>query len=81
MLGHGETEAEILEALADLRAVACDYLTLGQYMQPTLDHRPVERYWTPAEFEALGERARQMGFKQVRSGPLVRSSYHAAEML
>jgi lipoic acid synthetase len=80
MLGHGETEAEVLETLADLRAVGCDCLTLGQYLQPSLAHRPVSRYWTPAEFEQLGSLARQMGFRQVRSGPLVRSSYHAAAM-
>ncbi|MGQ9836466.1 MAG: lipoyl synthase [Cyanobacteriota bacterium] len=80
MLGHGETYAEILQTLRDLRAVGCDRLTLGQYLQPSLAHRPVERYWTPEEFAELGEIARQMGFQQVRSGPLVRSSYHAAEM-
>ncbi|GAB4214473.1 MAG: lipoyl synthase [Synechococcales cyanobacterium] len=80
MLGHGESEAEILETLADLRAVSCDCLTLGQYLQPSLEHRPVERYWTPAEFDHLGSLARDMGFRQVRSGPLVRSSYHAAAM-
>lgn len=79
MLGHGETEAEILETLMDLRSVQCDRVTLGQYLQPSLDHLPVQRYWTPAEFEALGEKARLMGFSQVRSGPLVRSSYHAGD--
>jgi lipoic acid synthetase len=79
MLGHGETEAEILEALADLRSVACDRVTLGQYLRPSLDHLPVQKYWTPAEFERLGEIAREMGFSHVRSGPLVRSSYHAGE--
>lgn len=77
MLGHGETEAEILQTLADLRAVECDRLTLGQYLQPSLEHLPVQRYWTPAEFEQLGNHAKSMGFAQVRSGPLVRSSYHA----
>jgi len=79
MLGHGETEAEILQTLGDLRSVQCDRLTLGQYLQPSLDHLPVQRYWTPPEFEHLGEIARSMGFSQVRSGPLVRSSYHAGE--
>lgn len=79
MLGHGETEAEVIAAMQDLRAVGCDRLTLGQYLQPSLRHLPVRRYWTPAEFESLGEIARAMGFKQVRSGPLVRSSYHAGE--
>lgn len=79
MLGHGETEAEILETLQDLRAVACDRLTLGQYMRPSLDHLPVQKYWTPEEFDRLGAIAREMGFSHVRSGPLVRSSYHAGE--
>lgn len=79
MLGHGETEAEILETLQDLRGVNCDRLTLGQYMRPSLAHLPVQKYWTPKEFEKLGEIARSLGFSQVRSGPLVRSSYHAGE--
>lgn len=79
MLGHGETEAEILDALRDLRAVGCDRLTLGQYMRPSLEHLPVQKYWTPDEFDRLGEVAREMGFLHVRSGPLVRSSYHAGE--
>ena len=79
MLGHGETEAEIVEAMADLRDAGCDRLTLGQYMRPSLEHLPVRKYWTPAEFDCLGGIAREMGFQQVRSGPLVRSSYHAGE--
>ncbi len=79
MLGHGETESEIIETLRDLRAVGCDRVTLGQYMRPSLEHLPVQKYWTPAEFEQLGDRAREMGFSHVRSGPLVRSSYHAGE--
>lgn len=79
MLGHGETEAEILETLQDLRAVGCDRLTLGQYMRPSLEHLPVQKYWTPEEFARLGEVARELGFAHVRSGPLVRSSYHAGE--
>ncbi len=79
MVGHGETQAELVEAMADLRAAGCDRLTLGQYMRPSLDHLPVQRYWTPAEFDQLGEIARKMGFAHVRSGPLVRSSYHAGE--
>jgi lipoyl synthase len=77
MLGHGETEAEIIETLQDLRAADCDRLTLGQYMQPSLAHLPVQKYWTPEEFDRLGAMAREMGFSHVRSGPLVRSSYHA----
>ena len=80
MLGHGETEAEILQAMEDLRGVDCDRLTLGQYMRPSLAHLPVRKYWTPEEFDRLGEIAKSMGFTHVRSGPLVRSSYHAAEI-
>jgi lipoic acid synthetase len=79
MVGHGETEAELIEAMTDLRAVGCDRITLGQYLRPSLDHRPVERYWPPADFERLGAMARELGFDHVRSGPLVRSSYHAGE--
>ncbi|MEA5533698.1 lipoyl synthase [Crocosphaera sp. XPORK-15E] len=79
MLGHGETESEIIETLKDLRRVDCDRLTLGQYMRPSLEHLPVHKYWTPDEFERLGEIARSLGFSHVRSGPLVRSSYHAGE--
>lgn len=79
MLGHGETETEIVETMTDLRAVGCDRLTLGQYMRPSLQHLPVQKYWTPAEFDRLGAIARDIGFTHVRSGPLVRSSYHAGE--
>ena len=77
MLGLGETEAEVVQTLQDLRNVDCQRLTLGQYLRPSLAHIPVARYWTPAEFEELGVIARELGFQQVRSGPLVRSSYHA----
>jgi lipoic acid synthetase len=79
MLGLGETDEEVLAALKDLRAVGCDILTLGQYLQPTLKHLPVIEYVTPAEFEAFGSQARAMGFIHVASGPMVRSSYHADE--
>jgi lipoic acid synthetase len=79
MLGLGETAAEVEEAMVDLRAVDCQRLTLGQYLRPSLAHMPVDRYWQPEEFEALAATARRLGFDQVRSGPLVRSSYHAAE--
>ncbi|MEB3264270.1 MAG: lipoyl synthase [Synechococcus sp.] len=78
MLGLGETAAEVEATLRDLRAVDCQRLTLGQYLRPSLDHLPVARYWSPEEFEELGALARGLGFSQVRSGPLVRSSYHAA---
>lgn len=80
MLGLGETRDELLETLADLRAHRVDLLTLGQYLQPSLEHLPVVRYVPPEEFDALGRLARAMGFKQVASGPFVRSSYHAREM-
>ena len=79
MLGHGETETEIIETLKDLRKVGCDNLTLGQYMRPSLEHLPVQKYWTPEEFEKLGEIGRSLGFCNVRSGPLVRSSYYAGQ--
>ena len=79
MLGLGESRQEVLQTLQDLRSVDCQRLTLGQYLRPSLAHIPVARYWTPAEFEELGAAARELGFAQVRSGPLVRSSYHAAD--
>ncbi|MBK1987716.1 lipoyl synthase [Sphaerospermopsis aphanizomenoides BCCUSP55] len=79
MLGHGETKEEVIETMADLRAVGCDRLTLGQYMRPSLEHLPVQKYWTPEEFDQLGRIAAEMGFTHVRSAPLVRSSYHAGE--
>ncbi|WP_018140337.1 lipoyl synthase [Thioalkalivibrio sp. ALJ7] len=77
MLGLGETRDELLEVLQDLRDHGCDMLTLGQYLQPSRHHLPVTRFLSPEEFDELGERAREMGFKQVASGPMVRSSYHA----
>lgn len=80
MLGHGETREEVIETMVDLRAIECDRITLGQYMRPSLAHLPVQKYWTPAEFEELGKIAEEMGFSHVRSGPLVRSSYHAGSV-
>lgn len=80
MLGLGETTEELFETLADLRAVGCDFLTLGQYLQPTPRHLSVIRYLPPAEFDELGRLARTLGFAEVASGPFVRSSYHADEM-
>ena len=74
-----EAAAEVIEAMRDLRAVDCQRITLGQYLRPSLAHIPVARYWTPEEFNQLGDTARELGFAQVRSGPLVRSSYHAAD--
>ena len=81
MLGLGETTEEVLEVLADLRSVRCDTLTLGQYLAPTLKHIPVKRFVPPAEFDELARLARGLGFSHVASGPLVRSSYHADEMV
>ena len=77
MLGLGETNEEVLQVLQDLRDHGVDMLTLGQYLQPSLNHLPVDRFVPPAEFDELGAAARAMGFKHVASGPLVRSSYHA----
>jgi lipoic acid synthetase len=77
MLGLGETRDEVLEVLRDLREQGCDMLTLGQYLQPSRDHFPVRRYWTPDEFEDLRVIAESMGFSNVASAPMVRSSYHA----
>ena len=80
MLGLGETHQELLDTLADLLDAGCRMLTLGQYLQPSADCLPVTRYLPPEEFDALGRAARQIGFRQVASGPFVRSSYHAREM-
>jgi lipoic acid synthetase len=79
MLGLGETEEELLQALSDLRNSNCDILTLGQYLQPSLKHLPVVEFVTPAKFAEYKLRAEEMGFVHVASGPMVRSSYHADE--
>jgi lipoyl synthase len=82
MLGIGETIDELMDVLADLRAIRCDIITMGQYLAPTLKHSiPVARYVPPEEFDWLAAKARLMGFKQVVAGPFVRSSYHADEMV
>ena len=81
MLGVGEEWHEILEAMDDLRAAGCDILTIGQYLQPSPSHLPVERYVHPDEFRALKEEGLKRGFRHVESGPLVRSSYHAREQV
>jgi len=80
MLGLGESRDELLECLRDLRAHGCDFLTLGQYLQPGPKYLPVVRYVPPDEFVELGKLAKELGFKQVAAGPFVRSSYHAREM-
>ncbi len=79
MLGLGEERAELISVLRDLRAAGCEIVTLGQYLRPSRDHLPVERYVTPAEFAELKAEALAMGFGHVEAGPLVRSSYHAWE--
>ena len=81
MLGLGETNGEVLDAIRDLRGVGCDILTLGQYLRPSAEHIPVARYVPPAEFAQLKEAALAMGFRHVESGPLVRSSYHARDQV
>lgn len=81
MLGVGETVDELFDVFADLRAIRCDVLTLGQYLAPTAKHIPVARFVPPAEFDSLAASARLLGFKQVVAGPYVRSSYHAADMV
>jgi lipoyl synthase len=77
MLGLGEKTDEVLAVMRDLRSVRCDILTLGQYLQPTREHLPVDRFVDPEEFQMLKDRGKEMGFRHVESGPLVRSSYHA----
>jgi lipoyl synthase len=81
MLGLGETRDELLTVFADLRANGVDVLTVGQYLRPSLRHLPVERHVTPEEFADLKLVAREMGFRHVESGPMVRSSYHAHAQL
>ncbi len=80
MLGLGETHDEVLDVAADLRGIGVDMLTIGQYLRPTPDHLPVERFVPPEEFDLIGAQCRRLGFSMVASGPFVRSSYHAGEM-
>jgi len=79
MLGLGETIEEVHQVMRDLRAARVDILTLGQYLRPSLKHLPVIRHVTPGEFAELKRLGYELGFKHVESGPLVRSSYHAAD--
>ena len=79
MVGLGETVTELLETMEDLRNTQCDILTVGQYLSPSSRHLPIQRYYTPEEFEEIKEAGIEMGFRHVESGPLVRSSYHAGE--
>ena len=78
MVGLGETAAEVLETMQELRQVGVSILTIGQYLQPSRKHLPIERYYTPEEFETFRQRGLDMGFQWVESAPLVRSSYRAA---
>jgi lipoic acid synthetase len=79
MVGFGENCGDIKSLIDDLASVGCNNLTIGQYLQPTRDHWPVKRYYWPEEFDQFAEMAYRNGFKRVESGPLVRSSYHAAK--
>ena len=79
MVGMGEAKEEIIEAMEDLRKASCDIFTIGQYLQPSLNHLPSSKYYTPEEFRKFKEIGEEMGFLHIESGPLVRSSYHAAE--
>ena len=79
MVGLGESWAEIVETMRDLRAVGCDLLTIGQYLRPSEKHIPLAKWYTPEEFDWLRQEGEALGFKHVASGPLVRSSYHADE--
>jgi lipoic acid synthetase len=81
MVGLGETEDEVLQLLRDLRGSGCDIATIGQYLQPHERRLPIERYYTPEQFERLRHQGEAMGFVHVEAGPLVRSSYHARRAL
>lgn len=81
MVGVGEAVSEIIQVMTDLRLVGCDILTIGQYLRPSQDHAPIDRYYTPEEFAELREAGLAMGFRHVESAPLVRSSYHAAKQM
>jgi lipoic acid synthetase len=79
MVGLGETTAEVLQVMADLRSVDCDILTIGQYLRPSAGHLEIKEFVTPDTFAWYAEKGREMGFLYVASAPFVRSSYHAAE--
>ena len=79
MVGLGETMDEIVQTMEDLRKVDCELLTIGQYLRPSQKHAPISKWYTPKEFEELRKQGENLGFKNVASGPLVRSSYHAEE--
>ena len=77
MVGLGETKDEILQVMDDLKSADVDFLTIGQYLQPSVKHFPLDRYYSPNEFKGLGDIAKTKGFLLVSSSPLTRSSYHA----
>ena len=79
MLGLGETKEEVLQVMDDMRVAGVDFITIGQYLQPTRKHAPIDRFWEPEEFKALETIARAKGFLMVSSSPLTRSSHHAGE--
>ena len=79
MVGLGETRDEILQVMDDLKSADVDFLTIGQYLQPSVKHFPLDRYYKPEEFKVLGDIAKAKGFLLVSSSPLTRSSYHADE--
>lgn len=79
MVGLGETKEEVAQVMDDMRAADIDFLTIGQYLQPTAKHAPLDRFWTPEEFEQLEKMARAKGFLMVSASPLTRSSHHAGE--
>ena len=81
MVGLGEEEDEVMRVLEDLRSVGCRFVTIGQYLQPSKRHLPVDRYVDAEEFRRYARQARRLGFQRVQSGPLVRSSYHAADFV
>lgn len=81
MLGLGENDGEVRRTLRDLREAGVSIVTIGQYLPPSAAHWPLARYVTPEEFEAYGAFARELGFRAVASAPLVRSSYHAGELV
>ena len=81
MLGLGERREEVIQVMADLREVDCDFLTIGQYLRPSLNHHEVIRFVPPAEFEEYRDTAAAMGFRGVASAPFVRSSFQADQML
>jgi len=80
MVGIGENRNQIMKTMTDLRSAGVDFLTIGQYLQPTKKHASIEKYYTPKEFKELKKISFDLGFKHIESGPLVRSSYHAADV-